>query len=461
LLLVYINTQVVADYVRGCYFANWGMYRPDKGKHTPKDIPAGLCTHIFYAFVAMNPDYTLKVSDSWADLEIDGVGQYKQVTDLKKAQPNLKVLLSFGGWTFSQNFASALQTMASSKQNRQTFVQSVVQFLKKYNFDGFDVDWEYPNQQTKASYTLLIQDLRSAFDSASPRLLLTAAVPAGISSIDAGFDVPALANAFDLLNIMSYDLQENGKTSFNSPLYERNGNKLSVKTAAEYWASKGFPKNKIIIGLADYGRGYTLSNPSNTAVGAPAGSVSPAQTYSQEAGIAFYYEICDMINSGGKTFWDDTQQVPYLVKGNIWMGYDNPDSFTKKLQYVKQNGFGGAFVWALHYDDFNGKSCQGGQKYPLTWKMNEILGGGSPPPTTKPDPVVVTPKPVGTVAPSKPTGPFKCNSAGIFADPQSCTNYYVCDSSNYANRMTCPPGLNFNAQTKNCDWPEAAKCASG
>lgn len=382
------------------------MYRPDKGKHTPKDIPAGLCTHIFYAFVVMNPDFTLRVSDSWADLDIGGVGQYRQVTDLKKSQPGLKVLLSFGGWKFSQDFSRSLQTMASSKQNRQTFVQSVVQFVKKYNFDGFDVDWEYPNQDTKSSYTLLIQDLRSAFDSASPKLLLTAAVPAGISSIDAGFDVPALAKSFDLLNIMSYDLQENGKTSFNSPLTDRNGNKLSVKTAAEYWASKGFPKNKIVVGLANYGRGYILSNPSNTAVGAPANSVSPMQFYSEETGMAFYYEICDMLNSGGKRSWDDQQQVPYLVKGNIWMGYDDPDSITKKLQYVKQNGFAGAFVWALHFDDFNGKTCKGGAKYPLTWKMNEILGSGSPPPPSKPEIVIPPPSKPVVVIPQKPVGEY-------------------------------------------------------
>jgi chitinase len=408
----------------------------------------------------MDSGFNLIPFDTYADLQVDGNGYYKQITDLKKQNPSLKVLISFGGWTFSQGNAGLLQSMASNAQNRQKFVKSVVQFMKQYNFDGFDVDWEYPTSAVKSAYAQLINDLRAEFDRNSPKFLLTAAVPAGIPNIDAGFDVPSLAKPFDYLNIMAYDMQDGGRTSFNAPLYDRNGDKLSVKTAADYWASKGMPKNKIIVGLAAYGRGFTLQSTSNTGVGAPVSGPAPGLTYSVEGGMAFYYEICDMLNSGGKRYWDDVQQVPYVVKGNLWYGYDDPQSIGLKLQWIKSNGYGGAFVWALYEDDFNGKSC-GGVKYPITSKMNEILGNGQPPATVKPEPQPQTTAPVVTTqAPNKPppSGKFKCPGAGLFADPANCSKYYQCVDANTPVSMSCQPGLNYNAARQYCDWPANVKC---
>lgn len=60
--------------------------------------------------------------------------------------------------------------------------------------------------------------------------------------------------------------------------------------AANYWASKGTPKEKIIIGIPTYARGWTLSDPSQTAIGTPARGASSA-TKLKEGGIAAYWEV--------------------------------------------------------------------------------------------------------------------------------------------------------------------------
>ena len=103
-------------------------------------------------------------------------------------------------------------------------------------------------------------------------MLVTAAVSASISVIDAGYDVPVLAQYLDYLNIMSYDFHGSWEsvTGHNSPLFSCHGDKLNTDTAVKHWISKGFPANRIQMGLGIYGRSFTLTNPANNGIGASA-----------------------------------------------------------------------------------------------------------------------------------------------------------------------------------------------
>lgn len=199
--------------------------------------------------------------------------------------------------------------------------------------------------------------------------ILTIAVGAAASSASISYDIPRIAQAVDLINLMSYDLHGSwdSTTGINAPLYAGPADitskqkELNIDAIVNFWISQGAPKEKLVLGIPLYGRSFTLANSNENRVGAQACGAGNAGSFVSEAGFLAYSEICYKIkNNKMRRFWENTQKVPYAVSGNQWVGYDDEESVSHKLNYIKKRNLGGAMFWSIETEDFanvGGKGC--------------------------------------------------------------------------------------------------------
>nr|BAP90827.1 chitinase [Prionace glauca] len=454
-----------------CYFTNWAQYRPGQGKYMPENVDPCLCTHLIYAFAGMR-------SNQISTYEWDDVKLYHEFNSLKNKNKDLKTLLSVGGWNFGTQKFSA---MVSSAGTRQVFIKSVISFLRGYEFDGLDVDWEYPGArgsppQDKHLYTVLAQELMAAFEaeaktSGKPRLLLSLAVAGGKSNIDTGYEVPELGQTVDFFNVMTYDFfgPWSHTTGENSPLYALPNSKstlnleFNVDFAMKYWLKKGAPAEKLNVGFPTYGHTFRLRSSAH-GVGAPASGAGPAGRFTRQAGFLAYYEICTLIKSA-TIEWNAPQMVPYAYTGVEWIGYDNVKSFQDKVAWMKKYNFGGAMVWDLALDDFSGAFCGQGP-YPL---INTLRSGLAISTACSPSKTTLAPAVPPTRAPSGGGGGggggsgsgggssnggsgFCAGKAnGTYADPKNKSKFYECVGGR-TYQESCASGLVFDSSCKCCNW---------
>ncbi|MES4892632.1 glycoside hydrolase family 18 protein [Streptomyces sp. NPDC096012] len=354
------------------YFTEWGTYdRKYYVKNIETSGSAAKLTHINYAFgnvtggkCALGDSYAATDRAYTAAESVDGVadtwdqplrGNFNQLLKLKKKHPGLKVLWSFGGWTWSSGFGEAAKNPAA-------FAQSCYDLVKNSKwagvFDGIDIDWEYPNAcgntcdtSGREAFKNVMAALRSKFGSGS---LVTAAITADATSggkIDAANYAGAAAYV-DWYNPMTYDYfgawDAAGPTAPHSALNSYPGiPKADFHTSATIAKLKGLgvPAAKLLLGIGFYGRGWTgvtQAAPGGTATGPAAG------TYEQ--GIDDYKVLkskCPATGTVGGT--------AYAKCGSDWWSYDTPATIATKMTYKNQQGLGGTFFWELSGDTAGGE----------------------------------------------------------------------------------------------------------
>ncbi len=354
------------------YFTNWGVYQ--RNYHVKNLVTSGSAakiTHINYAFGNVQ-NGKCTIGDSYADYDkaytadqsVDGVadtwdqplrGNFNQLRKLKKQYPNLKVLWSFGGWTWSGGFGQAAQ-------NPTAFAQSCYDLVEDPRwadvFDGIDLDWEYPNAcgltcdtSGAASLKNLMQAVRGKFGANN---LVTAAISADGSNggkLDAA-DYAGAAQYVDFYNVMTYDFfgawAAQGPTAPHSPLTAYSGipqDGFNSEAAITKLKGKGIAGSKLNLGIGFYGRGWT-----GVTQAAPGGTATGPAPGTYEQGIEDYKVLKTSCPSTGTI-----AGTAYAKCGSNWWSYDTPATVTAKMAWTKQQGLRGAFFWEFSGDTASGE----------------------------------------------------------------------------------------------------------
>ncbi|KAK8127253.1 bacteriodes thetaiotaomicron symbiotic chitinase, partial [Apiospora sp. TS-2023a] len=284
---------------------------------------------------------------------------FEDFSSLKIANPDLKLFVSIGGWTFSDNNTYTqpiFGNIAKSSSNRQTFADKLVSFLDYYGFDGVDLDWEYPGapdrggqKEDTANYVLLVKTLREAFDKSRHDLGITFTAPSSYWYLK-WFDLQGMMKYCNWVNLMSYDLH--GTWDSTNPIgsiVQGHTNLTEIKLAAElFWRVK-IPTHKISLGYGFYGRAFTLQDPSCTSPGCQFSGGAKPGVCTQTSGYLSYYEIQEILakNPGIKVIHDEKAAVKYFTwDNNQWISYDDRDTFKQKVEWANGVGFSGSLIWA-------------------------------------------------------------------------------------------------------------------
>lgn len=337
------------------YYPSWGpsLNQPLSNMQVSK------LTHLNYAFANVRNGQVV-LGDPAND-----AANFKQLKQVKAANPGLRALVSVGGWTWSGSFSDIAYTAAS----RQKFAASAVLFIRQYGFDGVDLDWEFPvagglagnveRAVDKTNFTLLLQELRNQLDAAGKAdgkaYLLTiasAAFPAYVTNVE----LAKIASLVDWMNLMTYDFHGSWDDASGhlSALYadpnSPKGSKATdnVNAIVDLYLNAGVPAKKLVLGVPFYGRSWTSCDAANQGLYRPCDGAT--------RGMYSYEQILEKGWIDANLFvryWSDSAKVPYLYKKTTgtFVSYEDAESIGYKTSYVKSRGLGGAMIWEMTQDD--------------------------------------------------------------------------------------------------------------
>lgn len=307
-------------------------------------------THINYAFANVVDGAAQLVGD-------DDAANLARLQALKAHHPALKILVSIGGWAWSENFSDAALTDTS----RARFARSAVDLLNTYALDGIDVDWEYPGQQgednvyrpeDRQHFTLMLKALREHLDAqgaqdgrtGADRYLLTIATGASATYLE-HTELGEAQRYLDFVNIMTYDFAGSWSetTGHHTNLYPSKAAGAPARAAStevERHLQAGVPARKLVLGVAFYGRGWAGVHNAQDGL---------FQSYTRATqGFSFQRLRAEFVDKNGyRRHWDDAARAPYLwhPDSTHFITYDDEESLRHKTDFVKARGLGGVMYW--------------------------------------------------------------------------------------------------------------------
>jgi len=321
-------------------------------------IDAAKLTHINYAFANIIGGEVMFGSEGIDDTEMS-VNDIRALVALKDVNPDLKVLVSVGGWGWSGNFSDAALTDSS----RNRFGSSAVRFVLEHNLDGIDLDWEYPNHpgagniyrpEDVHNFTLMLKCVREHLDSLSAeqgrkeKYLLTIAT--GASELyAANTELGELQQYLDFINIMTYDFHhgasyQTGHHSnlFLSSLDAPDGD--ATDRAVEIHIREGVPAAKLNVGIPFYGRVWDGVEPVSH------GLYREARTTG--AGMSYSDVLKALADPSYTRYYDSSAASPFLwnESDSVFISYDDEVSLAAKMKYVREKGLGGVMFWEYTED---------------------------------------------------------------------------------------------------------------
>ncbi|MGZ3752469.1 MAG: glycoside hydrolase family 18 protein [Mucilaginibacter sp.] len=313
------------------------------------NVSASKLSIINYAFV------DVKNNRAWLHREATDTINLRRLNELKKQNPALRVVISIGGWTWSGKFSDAVLTDTS----RAAFAASAVDIVRKYDLDGVDIDWEYPGRpglegniyrpEDKQNFTLMFRDLRHALDSIKQQTgkeyLLTTAVGGFASFLDKT-EMGKAQQYLNYINLMTYDFS--GKVAghhtnlYNSKLYNT---REYADNAVNAFVAAGVPANKLVMGMAFYGRVYNLAANTKRGIG--------DTILTRDRGKGYSTLKDSLINQNGYVRYRDRKaKAPYLYNATKrqFITYDDEWSVKKKCKYVLSKKMAGVMFWEYSSD---------------------------------------------------------------------------------------------------------------
>lgn len=300
-------------------------------------------THIIFSFCHLKGN-RLNITDA-----IDSATIQKMVS-FKKRNPDLKVILSLGGWGGCATCSDAFST----KVGRKEFAKSVKQLLEYFETDGIDLDWEYPaiagypghkyQPADKENFTALVKQLRRTLGTDYE---ISFAAGGFSHYINEAIEWKQVMKKVNYVNMMTYDLVSGfaTKTGHHTALYSTEQQIESTDNAIQKLISIKVPPSKIVIGAAFYARVFETSD-------------TTSGLYQQGKfvkGVSFKNFTAQLsTDSGFVSYWDEKAKAPYMFNPSqrLFVTYDDKRSIQLKTQYAMDKGLGGIMFWQLRDDAF-------------------------------------------------------------------------------------------------------------